>query len=95
MADTVHSLLVVLPHDEIEVSTAYSRVAHGRAPAARGAASMNDSALCEAALRLARQRPARTTGLLTSNSHDFRPTGILDADLVDDYDAAGLVDLPT
>jgi hypothetical protein len=94
-AETLHSLLSVVPHDEDDVSSAYSRVVHGLAPAAKGAASMNDSTLCEVALRIARQRHTGTTGLLTSNAQDFRPRGSLDSDLLTDYTAAGLVDLAT
>ena len=95
LAATVHPMLTVLPHDEDDVTLAYARVVHGRAPAAKGAASMNDSTLCEVALRIAGHRSAGATGLLTSNSSDFRPTGSLDPELVNDYDSVGLVDLPT
>ena len=95
LASTLHAALRVLPHDDTDVSPAYARVVRGLAPAVKGAASMNDSTLCEMALRIARQRPVGTTGLLTSNTSDFRPGGSLHPDLAADYASAGLVDLPT
>lgn len=95
LAKKVRSLLIVTQPGERVVSLAYARVAMFRAPAERGAPSMNDSVLCEAALELAMRRPPSTTGLLTSNEADFRSSGALRVDLQNDYDAAGLVDLPT
>ena len=91
----VHAKLTLVPHDEDDVAPAYSRVVTSRAPAVQGAVGMNDSTLCEVALRIARQRPPGTTGLLTSNDKDFRQAGSLHPDLVGDYDAGGLVDLST
>lgn len=91
----VRAKLTLVSHDEDDVKPAYSRVAKSRAPAVQGAVGMNDSTLCEVALRIARQRPPGTTGLLTSNGRDFRQSGSLHPELVADYDAGGLVDLPT
>lgn len=91
----VRAKLTVMPHDEDDVTPAYSRVAKSRAPAVQGAVGMNDSTLCEVALRIARQRPPGTTGLLTSNDRDFRQSGSLHPELVAEYDAGGLVDLRT
>lgn len=91
----VRTKLTLVPHDEDDVTPAYSRIAKSRAPAVQGAVGMNDSTLCEVALRIARQRPPGTTGLLTSNDKDFRQSGSLHPQLVADYDAGGLVDLPT
>ena len=53
----VRTKLTLVPHDEDDVTPAYSRVAKSRAPAVQGAVGMNDSTLCEVALRIARQRP--------------------------------------
>lgn len=91
----VRANLTLVPHDEDDIAPAYARVAKSRAPAVQGAVGMNDSTLCEVALRIARQRPHGTTGLLTSNDTDFRQSGSLHPQLVADYDAGGLVDLPT
>ncbi len=95
LAATVHAALSVGYDDDADVMGAWARVAVRRAPAQRGTRSMADSVLCEAALRIARQRPPGTTGLLTSNKKDFRQAGSLHPDLVDGYGQAGLVDLPT
>lgn len=95
LGEDVRSNLTLVPHDEDDVTPAYARVAKSRAPAVQGAVGMNDSTLCEVALRIARQRPPGTTGLLTSNGKDFRQSGSLHPQLIDEYDTAGLVDLPT
>lgn len=95
LAADVHARLTVVPHDDVDIAAAYSRVATCRAPAVQGAAGMNDSTLCEASLRVARQRPPATTALLTSNDKDFRKSGSLHPQLVDDYAASGLVDVAT
>ena len=95
LAAEVHAKLTLVPHDPDDVVPAFSRVANSRAPAVQGAVGMNDSTLCEVALRIARQRPLGTTALLTSNGKDFRQAGSLHPQLVGDYDVSGLVDLPT
>lgn len=93
--EAVHEILDVRPEDVDDVAPAWERVAVRQAPAARGSRSMADCVLCEAALRVARQRPHGTTGLLTSNKKDFRQGGSLHPGLVESYAGAGLVDLPT
>ena len=95
LTEKVHAALSVGYDDDVDVMLAWSRVAVRRAPAKRGTKSMADCVLCEAALRIARQRPPGTTGLLTSNKKDFRQAGSLHPDLDETYSHAGLVDLPT
>lgn len=95
LTNAVCRATVVRPDDTDDVIPAWERVAVRRAPANRGSRSMADCVLCEAALRIARQRRSGTTGLLTSNKKDFRLAGSLHPDLVGAYGEAGLIDLPT
>jgi hypothetical protein len=95
LTDRAYAVMGVRPNDPDDVMPAWERVAVRRAPAVRGSKSMVDAVLCETALRVSRQRPRGTTGLLTSNKKDFRKAGALHPDLVDSYDDSGLVDLPT
>ena len=93
LADVVHGTLVPVARDAGDEARGFDRTVKREPPAIRGAASVNDSVLCEAALRLATHRPRGTTGLLTSNDRDFRRAQTLHPSLTVDYDAPGLVDL--
>lgn len=92
-ADEVHGTLTLLARDAGDEARGFDRTVKREPPAVRGAGSVNDSVLCETALRLAAHRPRGTTGLLTSNDRDFRRAQVLHPALAEEYDTHGLVDL--
>lgn len=72
-------------------NNAFTRVMERRPPAKAGSASQFDSLICEVALELARERPKRTTALLTSNTRDYCDGVTLHPLLAREFDSAGLL----